>query len=371
MKRKAFTLIEIMAASAIMAIIVLGVLSVTSNILKTYTRASGQLQNYFDANIVGNIIAEDLESMSYKRDGRAWLEVEYPREVGALTGKSYLDRAPLRPPEIMFYSSTSLRPRYTKENTLFDIDGKTSVQNMMIPGSLCAVKYQIALKSPFMKSQGDSIDEKQYNAFYGLYRAVIDSRSTLLENMGADKQGYTPNPNVESYRKALSVNVWSGTSSLVNEKGEEVSGENLATWSRSPENLLATNIVDFRITFAVMYKNVNASSPSDPKYRVAYIPPGSDLTVGPRILADEAYEISLSGGKMNVDTGSEEFRGGFLSFADVSMTFVSDAGVRAMQALMRNKEISKEQFQEQFQRIAQQYGNTVVRRVRFMAEPLD
>ncbi len=367
MKRKAFTLVEIMAASAIMAIIVLGVLSVTSNILKTYTKASGQLQNYFDANIVGNIIAEDLESMNYKRDGRAWLEVEYPREVGLLSGKNHLDRAPLRPPEIMFYASTSLRPRYTKENTNIDLDGKYATANIMIPGSLCAIKYQVALKSPFMKSQGDAGDEKQYNAFYGLYRAVIDSRSTILENMGNDKQGYTSNPEVESYRKALSVNVWSGTSSIVNEKGEEVSGENLQTWARAPENLLAANIVDFRITFAIMYENVNASSPDDPKYRIAYIPPGSDLTVGPRILAEEAYEISNSGGRMSVDTGSEEFRGGFLSFADVSMTFVSDAGAREMQALMRGNRLT----QEQFQRIVLQHGNTIVRRVRFMSEPLD
>ena len=366
-KRKAFTLVEIMAASAIMAIIVLGVLSVTSNILKTYSKASGQLQNYFDANVVGNIIAEDLESMNYKRDGRAWLEVKYTNEVGILTGKSHMDKSPLRPPEIMFYSSTSLRPRFTKENTSFNIGNDDLKQNVMIPGSLCAIKYQLALKSPFMKSQGEVNDAEQYNAFYGLYRAVIDSRSTILENMGNDKQGYTSDPNVESYKNALSVNVWNGVSSIVDEKGEEVSGENLDLWSRSPENLLSANVVDFRITFAIMYKNENRTSPDDPMYKIAYVPPGADLTVGPRILAEEAYEISLSGGKMNVDTGSDEFRGGFLSFADVSMTFVSEAGAREMQALMRGKRLTEEDFK----RIVMQYGNTVVRRVRFMSEPLE
>lgn len=356
-----------MAASAIMAIIVLGVLSVASNILKTYSRASGQLQNFFDANVIGNIITADLESISYKRDGNAWLEVKYPRDVGILRGKTFLDRAPLRPPEIMFYAATSLRPLYTKENTSFNIGNESAARQAMIPGSLCAIKYQVALKSPFMQSKGYANDEKQYNAFYGLYRAVIDSRSTILENMGNDKQGYTPNPEVQTYRNALSMNVWGGTSSIVDERGEEVSGVHLDTWARAPENLLATNVVDFRITFAVMYENKNAATPDDPKYKIGYIPPGADFTVGPRILAEQAYEISNSGGRMAIDAGSEEFKNGFLSFADVSITIVSDEGARQIQALMRGNRLTDDEFL----RIVAQHGNTIVRRVRFMAEPLE
>ena len=365
--RKAFTLVELMAASAIMAIIVLGVLSVTSNILKTYTRATTQLQNFFDANVVGNILMEDLESIEIKRDGRAWLQVSYPKDVGMLTGRTYTSNAPIRPPEIMFYAKTSLRPKYTKENTVFTT-GEQMQQSVMIPGSLCAIKYQIALKSPFLKSQGDGgNDENQYNAFYGFYRAVIDSRSTILENMGRDKQGYVSNPEDESYRNALYANVWQGTSSVIDERGEEVSGVPLETWSRSPENLLASNVVDMRVTFAVMYKNKhNHDDENAPKYRVAYIPPGIPFTVGPRILTDEAYEITSTGERVNVDTSSEEFRGGNLTFADISVTFISEAGAREMRALMRGKNMT----QEHFKRIVLQHGNTVVRRVRFMSEPL-
>ena len=91
MKKRAFTLVELMAASAIMSIIVLGVLSVATSILKTYNRASGQLQNYFDANIVGNIIVEDLESVLLKKDGRAWLQVSYPLDVWTVAAPSGQD----------------------------------------------------------------------------------------------------------------------------------------------------------------------------------------------------------------------------------------------------------------------------------------
>ena len=367
MKKRAFTLVELMAASAIMSIIILGVLSVSSSILKTYNRASGQLQNYFDANIVGNIMADDLEGIKLRKDGKAWLQVSYPSDVGELKGTSYTGNLPLRPPEIMFYSSTSLRPLFTKENTTFELGDSAKRQSVMIPGSLCAIKYKVALKSPFMKSTGSSADEKQYNAVYGLYRAVIDSRSTILENMGNRKQGYTENPDSETYRYSLENNVWNGTSSIVDERGEEISGVQLRTWAASPENLLATNVVDFRITFAVMYENISATSPMSPKYKVAYIPAGTPFTVGPKILAREAYEISSSGGRMNADVGSEEFKAGSLAFADISITFVSAAGAKQIQALQRGGRLNSDEFQ----RIVSENGTTVVRRVKFMTQQND
>ena len=366
MKKRAFTLVELMAASAIMSIIVLGVLSVATSILKTYNRASGQLQNYFDANIVGNIIVEDLESVLLKKDGRAWLQVSYPLDVGELKGTSYTGNQPLRPPQIMFYAPTSLRPLFTKENTTFEIGDNSARVNTMIPGSLCAIKYQLALKSPFMESTGNEADEMQYNATYSLYRAVIDSRSTVIDNMGSTKQGYTSNPDSESYRYALENNVWNGTSSVVDEKGEEVSGVRLSTWAVAPENLLATNVVDFRVTFAVMYENISAVSADDPKYKIGYIPPGVPFTVGPKILATEAYEISQGGGRMNVDVGSEEFKSGSLAFADVSVTFVSAAGAQEIQALQRSGRMNMEEFQ----RIVSQNSITIVRRIKFMTQPL-
>ena len=60
-----------MAASAIMTIIVLAVLSVTTNILNTWNRASGELKNNFDGTLVGKILQDDFESIMIKKDGRA------------------------------------------------------------------------------------------------------------------------------------------------------------------------------------------------------------------------------------------------------------------------------------------------------------
>lgn len=355
-----------MAASAIMTIIVLAVLSVTTNILNTWNRASGELKNKFDATVVGNILQDDFESVMIKRDGRAWFQVDYPDNVGVLSGSNYLDATPLKPPEIMFFSSTVLRPRYTRDqiSTANQGDDTRSKQAVPIPGSVCAIKYQLAIKSPFMKSSSDSsANLTQYNAFFGLYRAVIDPRSTVLEAMGDTVQGYTKAPNSESYKYALSGNLWQKSCTIIDEQGLEQPGQDLRSWTLAPENLLVMNIVDFRLTLGVFYKNPNKGI-NEPEYKIAYIPPGTPVTIGPKILAANAYGIGSGGGKYPVESSLVE--DGFLAFADFSMTFISDVGALEMRGMMKNGTLGVENYK----RLVSQYGNTVTKRVQFIAEPM-
>lgn len=361
--KKAFTLVEIMAASAIMTIIVLAVLNVTTNILKTWNSASGELKNKFDGFVIGNILQEDFESSVIKKDGRAWFQIDYPETISVLSGSNYLDNIPLKPPEIMFYSSTMLRPRYTRENLSAAQLGDDANPPVPIPGNICAVKYQISLKSPFMKSSSDpSSNESQYNAFFGLYRAVIDSRSTMLEAMGDTVQGYTEDDSSDSFRYALSNNLWTKACTIIDEQGLEQPGQDLKAWTLAPENLLAMNVVDFRITLGVFYKNPSAGF-NEPLYKVAYIPPGTPVTVGPKILTETAYGYSSGGGRYPV--ASNLIENGFIAFADFSITLISDVGAKEMRALIRSGKLSVDEYK----RLVLMYGNTVTRRIQFMAEP--
>lgn len=362
--RKAFTLVEIMAASAIMTIIVLAVLNVTTNILKTWNSASGELKNKFDGSVICNILQEDFESAVLKKDGRAWLQIDYPDTVGVLSGSNYLDEVPLKPPEIMFYSSTLVRPRYTRENMSSARSSDGSTPPIPIPGNVCAVKYQLAIKSPFMKSGSDStVNEGQYNAFFGLYRAVVDSRSTFLEAMGDVVQGYEKDESSDVFRYALSHNLWTKACTIIDEQGVEQPGQDLKGWTLSPENLLAMNVVDFKVTLGVFYKNPTGGI-NEPLYKIAYIPPGVPVTVGPRILTDSAYGLSSGGGRYSVPLDLIE--NGFLGFADFSITLISDAGAKEMRAMMKSGNLTVEAFK----RLVLMHGNTVTRRVQFMSEPM-
>lgn len=364
-KRQAFTLIEIMAASAIMTMIVIIVLGITTRVLSTWNRSSGQLKNYFDANVVATIIQEDLEGVKMKRDGRAWFEVSYPEDVGMLKGVDYKSTRPLRPPEIMFYSPTLLRPRYTRENLQTAISHNDNPP-ILIPGSVCAVKYSVVLKSPFLKSATSRAgNEKQINAFYGFYRAVIDPRSTALEATGKAVQGYSADKSSESYKYALSQNLWNKICTIVNEEGLEKPGQDLKTWSADPENLLVQNIVDFRVSFGVLFPD-RSSEEVDAK-RLAIIPPGVAFTVGRKIAFDtataKAFEFGGAGGTSEIDV--RELEDGTLSFADVSMTFISEQGAKEMRSLIRTNKLTEEIFKD----LVLNYGSTVTRRIHFI-EPM-
>ena len=362
-RKRAFTLVEIMAASAIMTIIVMAVLNVATNILKTWHRASGELKSKFDGSVVCNILQEDFESAVFKKDGRAWLQIDYPENVGVLSGENYLADVPLKPPEIMFYTSTLLRPRYTREQMSAAAHSGGNVQPVPIPGSVSAVKYQLAIKSPFMKAASDSsAGAGQYNAFFGLYRAVIDPRSTVVEAMGDYVQGYSQNSASDNFKYALSNNLWTKSCTVISEQGVEMPGQDLKGWTLAPENLLAMNVVDFRVTLGVFYKNPNAGA-NEPVYKVAYIPPGTPVAVGPRIIADNAFGYGSGGGRYPVD--SSLYENGFLGFADFSITIISDEGAKEMRALMKSGSLSVEEYK----RLVMLHGNTVTRRVQFMAEP--
>lgn len=358
-----FTLVEILAATAIMSMIVVAVLYVTSAIINTWNRSSGQMQTYFDSGVVGRIMQDDMESLVIKKDGGAWLEVAYPQNVGMLTGEGEFDENPLRPPEIMFYSPTTLRPRYTRDN----LSAATADAASAIPiaGSVCAIKYQLCVKSPFMQGAGDETSNaSQYNAFYGLYRAVIDPNSTVLEAMGAEKQGSAEN---EDYQYALQNNLWSQRCTVIDENGVEQPSQDLKTWTLAPENLLVMNLVDFRVRFAVSYDNPSYVPDSDiPRKKIAFIPPGVPFAVGKKILVESAlYSYGTGGGREAVSPS--EIENGNLAYADISMTFISDAGAKEMRALMKSQNLSLEKFKS----LVQAYGNTVSRRIIFMSEPVD
>lgn len=360
--KKAFTLVEIMAATAIMSIIVLSVLGVARTILVTWNRASGQLQSMFEAGVVGGIIQEDMESMKLKRDGKVWLQVAYPYTVGFLSGESYIDSTPLRPPEVMFYAPTALRPRYTQAE-MRSANSGDGTSAIMIPGSMCAIKYQLSLKNPFMKGTGTPGDESQYNAFYSLYRAVIDPKNTILEGSGVAIQGFAlSDEDFESYRYALQTNLWDKNCTITDENGLEQQGQNLREWAVAPENLIAMNMIDFRITVGVLYPNPNAGGYNEPDYEVAYIPPGMPFTVGRQIITDSAYRYSSSGERETVP--GILIRDGKVSFIDVSMTIISDTGAKEIKAMVNQNMMDAEGFK----RMVLEHGTTISRRVQILSE---
>lgn len=343
-----------MAAASIMVVLVTIIMMAMSNVISSWSRSAGQLQCYHEADVVYGIMQYDFESIVVRKNGRAWFQVAYPNDVGELTGTNYKENTALKPPEIMFFSPTNLRPKYEKT----DVANRDYGDRNPIPGSVCAIKYQLSYKSPF--KDGDSsplINEKQPNAFYGLYRAVIDSRSTFLEALG------TPQGDPENYEFAMS-RFWDGTCTVIDEEGNYKRGVSLRSWVLSPENLISTNMVEFRVTFGVLYKRQGQIGYNESAYKMAYIPSGVPFTVGPKILMmGSAYEKGTGGGDVSVPPN--EIGEGYLSSLEVSMTYVPDVIANEMRIAKEKGTMTQELFKDMILK----HGVSVSRKLKFVAEP--
>ncbi|MFI3290372.1 MAG: type II secretion system protein [Opitutales bacterium] len=352
MKKKAFTLVELMLAAGLMTIIFTVVLSIAANVLNNWNRTSGTVKAMAQANVMLKMIQEDFECLVLKQDGGAWLQVDYTDDVGMLTGDDIRDKKPLAPPEIIFYSAPLDRPRYTKQEMSSDAYKRTP-----IAGSLCAMRYKVAVKSPFLESTGtETGDAAQTNAFYGFYRAIIDAQSTFEYALGEDIQGSTT-VDVSN----LLYNFWNrGSSQVLKEDGYR-SMENLKTWSLSPENLLTTNVVDFRVSFTVKYLK-NDGDPYD-KYAYATIPAGVPFTFSDRLyLEKNLYTRSSQDSSFIYNVSPTEVENSTLAYAEVSLTILTPKGEKEMRNLMGFGTLTQEKFRE----IVLENSVTVAKRISFV-----
>lgn len=351
--KKAFTLIEILAATSIMVLLLGSVLVVVGTVIQIWDNTKGRVEGSYEGDVLANFIEQDLQSMVIKRDGKAWFQVEYPGNVGDMTGEVVGSR-PMRPPQLMFFSPTYIRPRFDSEQLM-----TRSTERKPVPGSVCAVKYQMSYKNPFRQgTSNEASNAAQENAFYGLYRAVIDSRSTFEEVLG-EKQG-----DIESNEYALQ-NFWSGTCTVLMDNGKYARGTDLKSWVLSPENFISQNLVDLQITFAVMYKEEKVVRKGESPYTVAYIPPGVSFTVADKLyIRGQLYKIGEGGGR--VPLAPRDVENGFLAFAELSMTFLSDAGVVQVTSA-RGEDATLEAFQE----ARQKFGTTISRKIEFIVNPVE
>ena len=154
--RRGFTLIEILAATAIMIVLVLFVTNIAVNMLKIYDRTIATLSTNADAGMVLDTLQDDLLSASMPDDGNYWFEVRYESDVDNVARYSA--------PELMFFSRPADRIRRERNS------------KEILPGELCAVSYKIAHRSPFGSRASSS---SAGNLVYGCYRAVLNAKDTF------------------------------------------------------------------------------------------------------------------------------------------------------------------------------------------------
>ena len=167
--RRAFTLVELLVASAIMVMIVLVVVKVSVDTMTAYDRVVADLSAQSEARAVLDNLERDMNTAVIRPDGRCWMEIIAPGAPGAPAG--FTNGVPNVPsdlqPMLMFFASPADRPKF--------VPGSTTIPREPIRGDLCAVAYRMGLRSPF-DMPGELIQQ-----VYCIQRTLIDPQSTFQQ----------------------------------------------------------------------------------------------------------------------------------------------------------------------------------------------
>ena len=156
--RSAFTLIEIMVATAVMVILVGLVIQITNEVLKVWNRSAGKLSANSEARIAMELLTQDLETAVFRDNGMQWLRVDGPIDAG----DDYANQTVA----LNLFAPALDRP-------------KTDDQGNAIPGDICGIAYRLAYKEAFSESS---------TKVYALYRRIVDARTTFNDLMGSGNQ---------------------------------------------------------------------------------------------------------------------------------------------------------------------------------------
>jgi prepilin-type N-terminal cleavage/methylation domain-containing protein len=216
---RAFTLIEILVASAVMVILVGIVAFIAGSVMDSWNRSSGKLSANAEARLALDLIAQDLETAVLRNNGQQWLSVEGP--IGLSN----------TPP----YASNSVTLK------LF-----APALDRSIGDGICAIAYSLEYQPSYTSTNGPNE--------YALYRRVIDPSATLNNYLSS---GFDDPTADATQQGSLAGN-----------------GRPPAVWSITSvtdvSNYLASNIVDFKIliydTSQALPRNGDANNVVDANY---------------------------------------------------------------------------------------------------------
>ena len=316
-QHRAFTLVEILTATAIMIVIILVMLVISTETITAYDGAIANLETTSQARSVQDALQKDLEAAILRDDGNTWIQVEHLIEVGNLSRGSS--------PHLMLFSPAPDRTK--REGSRTD----------RIPGATCAINYQIAQRSPF-NNPGENIQQ-----IYGFYRAIADARATfttalpiILGDAKSGTQGQPP------------LTFWQSTAEVMDINGNRTS-QNLSEWTTSAQNFQTTNVVSLTLVFwyydpdtrqmSAITHEENANGVRD-----ACTKAGITTRITPY-----TSDLKINATQFIIDNNSSSPVKGQLKRIDYATTILSPDGARQLRGLQhtgKSPRIPAEKFKE-------------------------
>ncbi len=286
---KGFTLVELLVAMTITTIIVGILVSVTSVALDTWNRSRAELRAARQGKAMIETMARDFESLVIRRGNNfEWLHASFkPTTAGP--------NASPNAAELAFFSAVT--DRYNGAPASGDY------------GDVSTIAYQLEYSDPFDSNTSDV-------ETFILYRKILDPNATFNNTLG------TP---------PAALNANSALLNAVDQPTAQISDQ---------ENFVCENVYQYTVTFEV--EAVNGSGVS------VRVP----IQIGTGAGTVDQFRITGLKNEYNANAGfnfpngvtQAQIESGRLVGINISMTVLSDAGIRQMRKRSFSNDADKSQF---------------------------
>jgi type II secretory pathway pseudopilin PulG len=334
---RAFTIIELLVATAVTAVLAGMLLMMTNSVLNAWNRTSGALGANSQAQFVFDMLVEDLQSAIFRHDGNTWLLAEIIDNSTTNNPPPALanDRGWTTSGKVKPGAGSNERREQSLARNRFGRAG-AGLQFFTTGGGTepVAVSYQLIRRHV----TGDPDDNNNPAEIrYMLYRSTVGSGTTLRSgyDLRPDRNTYYTGPNTE----------YPNQSPLLRPGGNG--------------GVIADNVVDFGIR---LYGNVGGQmSLLFPSTNTNFAPDENNLVY----LADGYFE------KENVViTGMPgATRGPFPEAVDIFVRVLTSEGARQIQNLEAGRIPDQGRFNELWWEIAEANSQLFTQRIYINARP--
>jgi prepilin-type N-terminal cleavage/methylation domain-containing protein len=352
-----FTLVEILTATAIMALLVSLVMVILTQVMSAWNRSTDDMTFSTNARLVFESMTQDFQGCILRSDGNQWLSLTTDAPPKGSAVPSATDS------RLIFFTSTPLHQ--TKDASTPGAPGKT------IAGDICAVEYRVVYADPFGANSppGSTTSTKTFS----LHRVVLDPVSTFYGINGVPVMGLntdtTPTSLVASFDS--SVDLQSAATTPTQNRTPTVAipygGSNGPSPLTIPiygayatASMLLDNVAQFTVFLYFNGQDPSQSLPIQAYPQTAINksnPPALFYGGSTKPTADAGY----FDGKVNANAPPVFLS---LAYADVTLTILTDDGINYLQ--QGNGAVPQGLTWQQF---IQKFGKTYTQRIPVLITP--
>jgi prepilin-type N-terminal cleavage/methylation domain-containing protein len=353
---KGFTLVEILTATAIMALIISLVMVVLDQVLNAWNLSTDDLTYSTNARFVFDALTQDLQGCILRSDGNQWFSLTTDQQ-----GSLQSPIPAIQESRLIFFTSTPMHQ--SKDSSTPGGPGHS------IAGDICAVEYRVVYADPFgTATPGGGATTNTYS----LHRVVIDPASTFYGVGGDSLMGLNANTTPTGLAPAFDAVIDLPSAATVPndsvtpvpvaipnvQNGEETGPTQLTVpiyGAYSTASTLLDNVAQFNVFVYFTGQDTTQVLPVQTypqSYNFKTDPPsiyyGGAATAGAAGYLDgQAKPVFIS-----------------LAFADVTLTILTDEGVTNLQ--QGNGALPEGMTWPQY---LQKYGKTYTQRIPLLVKP--